>query len=186
MNMKVAIISSSVRDGRLSHRVALFLKGYVAGATGARSEILDLKEYDFPLFDERLASMEEPSGALLDYAARFRRADGIIIVSPVYNGSFPAALKNVIDVLSPEWLHKPVLVVSVTDGTTPGIATVQSLQAILLKMGARVTGPLYTVINVGSDFTETGTPADPPQARRYAKQPVEEFAWLVNKNMEGQ
>lgn len=182
--MKIGIVSSSVRNGRLSHRVALFLKEYIARVTGAETYVLDLKEYDFPLFHERLAYLEQPPEALLDYAERFKAADGIVVVSPVYNGSFPAALKNAIDVLFPEWQHKPALVVSVTYGSTPGIATVQSLQAMLLKMGARVTGPLYTVVNAGEEYAEDGTPATPEKAEKNAARPIEELMWMVGKNME--
>ena len=182
--MKIAIISSSVRDGRLSHRVSLFLEKYISKSFGVPVEILDLKEYDFPLFHERFFKLANPSGALSDYAARFKASDGIVIVTPVYNGSFPASLKNVIDLFYAEWVHKPVLVVSVSSGTTPGIATIQSLQAILLKMGARVTGPLYTVTSVGNDYSETGVPANRETAEKYAREPVGELLWMVRKNLE--
>lgn len=182
--MKIAVISSSVRDGRQSHRLALFLKEYVGLAFGADTEILDLKEYGFPLFGERLWNLDPLPEGLADYARRFKAADGLIVVSPVYNGSFPAALKNVVDVLFAEWRHKPVLVVSVTDGDTPGIATVQSLQTLLLKMGARVAAPLYTVVNVSREYGEDGTPADPAKAEKYAARPLEELMWLVAKTAE--
>ena len=118
--MKIAIVSSSVRDGRNSHRVALFIKSYVERVLSANAQILDLKEYDFPMFHERVWNMPHPSEALLDYIDRFTSADGIVIVTPVYNGSFPASLKNVIDVIYTQWRHKPCLIVSVTDGKTPG------------------------------------------------------------------
>lgn len=182
--MKIAIISSSVRDGRNSHRVALFLKGYIERELKAEVEVLDLKEYDFPLFHERIWNIDRPSEALLDYVFRFNAADGVIIVSPVYNGSFPAALKNVIDVLYPEWMHKPVLVVSVSDGQTPGIATIQALQVILLKMGARVTGPLYTVVAAPAAYAEDGTPTDPEKAAKAAKRALDELVWMIDKASE--
>ena len=50
--------------------------------------------------------MKEPSEQVLDYAERFRKADGVIIVTPEYNGSFPASLKNVIDLLTEDWKGK--------------------------------------------------------------------------------
>ena len=56
----IAIISSSVRRGRNSHRVALYLKNYIEENNLAIAEILDLKEYDFPLFDERLKLQNDP------------------------------------------------------------------------------------------------------------------------------
>lgn len=182
--MKIAIVSSSVRDGRKSHRVALFLKSYIERVLSADAQILDLKEYDFPMFHERVWNMPHPSEALLDYIDRFTSADGIVIVTPVYNGSFPASLKNVIDVIYTQWRHKPCLIVSVTDGKTPGIATIQSLQAILLKMEARVTGPLYTVVNVSAEYTEDGTPVDMDQADKDAQKPLRELAWMIKKSIE--
>jgi len=95
----IAIISSSVRRGRNSHRVALYFKNYLQDNSLAEAEIIDLKEYNFPVFDERLNKMDNPSADVLQFAERIRAADGIIIVTPEYNGGYPASLKNVIDLL---------------------------------------------------------------------------------------
>ncbi len=178
---KIAVISSSVRQGRLSHRVALFLEGHIARRYGVQTQVLDLLEYDFPLLHERLPYLADPSPAVADYARRLREADGIVVVSPVYNASFPAALKNAVDLLVGEWVHKPVCVVSVTSGGVPGISTVQQLQALMLKLGARVAAPIYTVIKVGEDFAEDGTPRDPATAEKFAAAPLDELIWLVEK-----
>ena len=84
---RIAILSASVRTGRLSHRVALYLENYFRQNALADTELLDLKAYDFPLFHERLAMQEHPSDKLIDFTNRFNDADGLIIVSPVYNAS---------------------------------------------------------------------------------------------------
>ncbi|WP_317624034.1 NADPH-dependent FMN reductase [Brevibacterium casei] len=39
-------------------------------------------------------------------------ADGIVFVTPQYNGGYPASLKNAIDYLFAEWRDKPALIVS--------------------------------------------------------------------------
>lgn len=182
MRKKIAVLSSSVRDGRLSHRVALFLRDYIQNSFDADTDLIDLKEYDFPIFHERLFNMPDAPAPVSEFARRITDADGVVVVSPVYNSSFPAALKNVVDLLFKEWDRKPVLVVSVTYGPNPGIQTVQQLQALFLKMGTRVAAPTYTVLNVGTDFAEDGRPADPQRMERYAKTPVDELMWLVNKS----
>ncbi|MCC8019865.1 MAG: NAD(P)H-dependent oxidoreductase [Rikenellaceae bacterium] len=179
---KIEIISSSVRDGRLSHRVALFLQSYLTRFPETEAGILDLKEYGFPLFTERYPNLNPVPDGVTEYVERFRAADGIVVVSPVYNGSFPAALKNVVDLLVTDWFRKPVLVVSVTYGNVPGIGTVQQLQTLLMKLGARVAAPVYTVIRAGEDFSENGIPADGSTAEKYAAAPVEEFLWLVDRS----
>ena len=50
----IAILSASVRTGRNSHRVALYFKKYIEENNLATVEIIDLNEYQFPVFNERL------------------------------------------------------------------------------------------------------------------------------------
>ena len=50
----------------------------------------------------------KPSASLLDFVEKIKTADGVILVTPEYNGGYPAALKNVVDVLNLEWRRKPV------------------------------------------------------------------------------
>src|SRR5690349_14687126 len=99
---KIVILSSSVRTGRKSHRVAIYFSNYLK-ERDIEHEIIDLLEYNFPVFDERLKFQEEPSAAAREFAGRIRSAAGIIIVTPEYNGGIPAALKNVVDLLYDEW-----------------------------------------------------------------------------------
>lgn len=174
----IAIISSSVREGRLSHRAALFLQNYITRRYNVTAEILDLRAYDFPLFTERFMFQKEPSEKLLDFTGRFTRADGIWIVTPVYNASFPAALKNVIDLYYKEWMRKPVAVTTVTSGMVPGIATLQEVQSLLLKLGAIVTPVMHTVIEVGKEYDEQGVPARKENAEALAKPTLDEFIAL--------
>ncbi len=170
-----------MRDGRLSHRVALFLERYLRENRIADPEILDLRGYDFPLFHERFAFQQEPAANVVDFAGRIVAADGVIFVSPVYNGSFPGSLKNVIDLLYKEWYHKPLLIVSSTYTPTPGIATVQQLQAIMLKLGALVAPMLATVIRTGTTLAEDGTPDDPEKFIPTLKPAIDELMWVVDR-----
>ena len=160
---RISILSSSVRAGRLSHRVALYLDRYFERTGLAAREVLDLRHYDFPLFDERFAFQANPSERLFDFTRRLFSADGIVIVSPVYNADFPASLKNVIDLYAEEWVGKPVAIVSVTSGQVPGIATVQKLQTLLMKLEARVVPGLCTIISVGENFDKQGIARSPEQ-----------------------
>ena len=50
----IAIISASVRTGRKSHRVALFFRRFIKENDLASLDLIDLKEIQFPIFDERL------------------------------------------------------------------------------------------------------------------------------------
>src|SRR5690606_31447883 len=84
--MDILIISSSVRTGRNSHRVALFFERFISQRNDVNVEILDLDVYQFPIFDERLRNIKDPSPEMIEYASKVKHADGILIVTPEYNG----------------------------------------------------------------------------------------------------
>lgn len=175
----IAIISSSVRRGRNSHRVALYLKNYIVENNLADVEVLDLKEYDFPLFDERLRLQKDPSSGAIEFAARVRAADGVIIVTPEYNGGYPASLKNVVDLLNDEWRRKPVAISTVSDGPFGGAQVITSLQFSLWKIRAWTVPAMFPVIKVIEAFDENGVPADRITADKRAAGFVSELLWCI-------
>jgi NAD(P)H-dependent FMN reductase len=176
---KIAIISSSVRRGRNSHRVALYFKNYLVENSLAEAEILDLKEYDFPLFDKRLRLQKDPSPRAIEFASRIREADGVIIVAPEYNGGYPASLKNIVDLLYDEWRRKPVAVSTVSDGPFGGTQVITSLQFSLWKIRAWTVPAMFPVIKVTEAFDESGVPADRKAADKRAAGFVSELLWCI-------
>jgi NAD(P)H-dependent FMN reductase len=175
----IAIISSSVRRGRYSHRVALYFKRYIEEHKLASAEILDLKEYNFPLFDERLRHQVDPAPEVVQFAEKVRAADGVIIVTPEYNGGYPASLKNVIDLLTDEWRRKPVAISTVSDGIFGGTQVITSLQFSLWKIRAWTVPAMYPVRSVINTFDEAGMPADRAAADKRAASFIRELMWCI-------
>lgn len=175
----IAIISSSVRRGRNSHRIALYFSNYLQAHNLATTEILDLNEYQFPIFNERLKYEPSPSAAVLDFASRVKGADGIIIVTPEYNGGYPAALKNVVDLLYDEWHRKPVAISTVSDGPFGGTQVITSLQFSLWKIRAWTVPAMFPVPNVSKAYDEHGVPADKEAADKRAATFTKELLWCV-------
>jgi NAD(P)H-dependent FMN reductase len=176
---KIAIISSSVRKGRKSHRVALFFSRYLEENGLAKSEILDLDKYRFPLFEERLRLQESPSEKTKEFAEKVRGADGIIIITPEYNGGYPASLKNIIDLLYDEWYRKPVAISTVSNGSFGGTQVITSLQFILWKMRAWTVPAMFPVPNVTDTFDESGTLTGNPAMEKRADNFIRELMWYV-------
>ncbi|NLV18953.1 MAG: NAD(P)H-dependent oxidoreductase [Bacteroidetes bacterium] len=158
--LKIIIISSSVRINRKSHVVASYFENYLLENDLSDAEILDLKKYNFPLFNERLRFQESPSPATLTFAEKVREADGVIIVTPEYNGGYPASLKNIIDLLTDEWRHKPVAISTVSDGIFGGSQVITSLQFTLWKMKALTVPAMFPVPRVDDLFNKDGLPVD--------------------------
>jgi NAD(P)H-dependent FMN reductase len=176
---RIAIISSSVRKGRNSHRVALYFKNYIETNNSGTVEILDLNEYNFPLFDERLRFQKDPTPAMLDFAGRIKSADGVLIVTPEYNGGYPAALKNVVDLLYEEWHRKPVAISTVSDGVFGGTQVITSLQFSLWKIRAWTVPAMFPVPKAPEAFDEHGSPTDKAATDKRAANFINELLWCM-------
>lgn len=175
----IEIISSSVRIARNSHRVALYLQRYLQVNKLGNAGMLDLNEFNFPVFDERLRLMKDPPTGVQQFAERIIKADGVIIVTPEYNGGYPASLKNVIDLLYPEWKRKPIGISTVSSGSFGGSQVGPSLAFIFLKIGALVTPAVFRVPQVQNGYDEKGNPVDKELTDKRAKIFFDEFTWCV-------
>jgi NAD(P)H-dependent FMN reductase len=178
--IQIAIISSSVRIKRNSHRVALYFKNFLETNHTVHAEIIDLAECNFPLFNERLRFQLNASSAVLDFAAKIKRADGVLIVTPEYNGGYPASLKNVIDLLYDEWHRKPVAISTVSSGPFGGSQVITALQFSLWKIRAWTVPAMFPVAKVEEAFDESGKPSDSVATDKRASGFISELLWCVN------
>ena len=156
----ISIISSSVREERKSHNVVLYFQKYLQENKLATTEILDLKAYHFPIFEGTLKTLIDPAEKVLEFAAKIKSSDGIIIVTPEYNGGYPASLKNAIDLLYEEWKHKPIGIVTVSSGPFAGSQALVSLQFTLWKMMAWTIPAMFSVPTVDKAYDENGKAKD--------------------------
>lgn len=177
--MRVAILSSSIRDGRKSHHVALHLERSVTAA-GDTADLIDLRAYRFPLFEERLKYQKAPAPNVVEFAQRIREADGVIVVTPEYNGGLPASLKNVIDLLSDEWNRKPIALCSVSNGAFAGSQVLVSLLFSLWKIRAWVVPSPLRVGSVQDAFGEDGMPIQDTEGwQRRTSAFLADLAWAM-------
>lgn len=175
----IAIISPSVRKGRKSHRIALYFLNLINETNLAEAEVLDLLKYNFPLFNERLKYQDLLFPEAIDFAEKIRSADGVIIITPEYNGGYPASLKNAIDLLTDEWRHKPVAFAAVSDGSFAGSQVITSLQFTFWKLGAITVPVLLRFPNIDHSFDENGIPSDKPKMDKRASALVNELLWYI-------
>ena len=150
--------------------------------------MLDLKDYNFPIFDERLSNIKNPTKEMVAIANEIDVADGVIIVTPEYNGGYPASLKNLIDLLYKEWKRKPIGISTVSDGIFGGTQVITSLQFVLWKIGALVVPAMFPVPTVEKLFDKNGVPLDKEETNKRAALFINEFLWLIEakQNMQKQ
>lgn len=176
---QISIISSSIREGRKSHNVSLYFQNYLTENRLATAEIIDLKAYKFPIFDGTLKTLLNPAENVLEFAERIKSSDGIIIVTPEYNGGYPASLKNVIDLLYEEWKHKPIAIATVSSGPFAGSQALVSLQFTLWKIMAWTIPAVFSVPMVSKAYDENGKPTDKLNSDKLAAIYIKELLWCI-------
>jgi len=132
---KIAVVVGSTREGRQTHKLAK----WVAAEVGKHAEVetLDLRDYPMPFFDEAISPRYNPERKAapevkkwLDKVAEF---DGYVLVTPEYNRSTSAVLKNALDFLDYQMEQKPVALVA--HGSTGGAQAVANLRMVLPGVG---------------------------------------------------
>lgn len=129
----VAVIVGSLRKGSLNRMMANALAALAP--EGLRLEIVEIR--DLPLYDQDLETA--PPAQWVAFRERVRRADAVLFVTPEYNRSIPAPLKNAIDVGSrpyghSAWSKKPCAIVSVSPGALGGFGANHHLRQSLVAL----------------------------------------------------
>ena len=129
------VIVGATRQQRRGIAVARWIDRLAEEHGGFDVELVDLAEVALPIFDEpnhpRLQQYVHQHTR--DWSARVARADAFVMVTPEYNHSFPAALKNAIDHLFVEWADKPVGLVSY-GGVSAGLRATAALKPVLTSL----------------------------------------------------
>lgn len=114
MTKNIQIIVGSTRQNRLGGQVAEWVKKHAEAHEDINVEVIDLLAEDLPFFNAAVSPMYAPdsSPAAQAWAETINRGDGFIFVTPEYNRSIPASLKNALDFLVAQWNEKPAAVVS--------------------------------------------------------------------------
>jgi NAD(P)H-dependent FMN reductase len=135
--LKLHIVISSTRPGRVGATVARWFHGVAVEHGKFAPELVDLAEFNLPVLDEpRHPTLQqyEPEHTKR-WAARVAAADAFVLVTPEYNYGPTPALLNALDYVYKEWNYKPAAFVSY-GGMSGGIRAVQITKQTLttLKM----------------------------------------------------
>ena len=134
--MKIHVIIGSTRQNRISEKPARWIADYARTTSALTLELLDLRDYPLPLFDDPIPPIHAHGKYADDrvqlWSHKIAEADGYIVVSPEYNHGYPAVLKNAFDVLYDEWNNKPIGFVSY--GTLGGGRVVEQLRLVAIEL----------------------------------------------------
>lgn len=148
--MNIQVIAGSTREGRFSDKAALWITKELQTHDGITAEVLDLREYDMPFFNEAMTpsmkTVPYSHEAVIRFTNRIAQADGFVMVTPEYNHSTSGVLKNAIDWVSEEWNNKPVAFVSY--GSVGGARAVEHLRLIAIELQM---APIRNAVHIPGD-----------------------------------
>ncbi len=144
----IPLILGTSRQGRESEHAARFVFERAKARAGVETEFIDIRSLPMKL-DDAGEQMKDPK-----FAATMLRCDGLIIVTPEYNHSFPGLLKHALDMCLKEYIHKAVGICGVSAGAFGGTRVIQSLLPVMRELG------LVTIFE-DVNFGKIGTLFDP-------------------------
>jgi NAD(P)H-dependent FMN reductase len=132
--LKIAIVISTTRAGRFGHKPAQWVHDIAAQRDDIETEIIDLRDFPMPFFDEVASNAWAPSQnpVAQRWQKKVAEFDGYIFVTAEYNHSISAVLKNALDYAYPEWVKKPAAFVGY--GSVGGARAVEHLRGVAAEL----------------------------------------------------
>ncbi len=135
--LRIAVIVGSIRTGRAGAPIAHWFVEQTKGHRDLTIDLVDLAEPQLPVVLPDFDAVEVPA-TVTELGERLGAADGFVVITPEYNHSFPASLKNAIDWFHAEWFAKPVAFVSY-GGRGQGIRATEQLRQVFAELHAVTT-----------------------------------------------
>ena len=152
--LNIGIITGSTRANRVSPQVAQYIFGHAEKRANARYEVVDIQDFDLPLYDEPVPALFSPdyqTPQARAWSEAIARLDGFIFITPEYNRGVTAAQKNAIDYLYGEFVNKAAGIVSY--GSGGGGSAGRALREILVTLQV-ATVQSQPSFNLFTDFKD--------------------------------
>jgi NAD(P)H-dependent FMN reductase len=147
----IQVILASTRPGRFGEKPAAWLMDRLSTRTDLQAELIDLRDYPLPFFDQPASPArtlrDYPNQEIARWGRTIDRADGFIVVTPEYNHGYPASLKNAIDYIFPELNRKPIAFVGY--GNVGGARAIEQLRLVAVELEM---APLRYAIHILPDL----------------------------------
>lgn len=146
--LRIGIVVGTTRQNRFADKPAEWLLNIARKRDDslAAFELIDLRDYPMPFFDEPVSPLVAPSKneIVQRWASTVRSLDGFVFITAEYNHGVPAVLKNAIDHVYPEFVRKPAAFVAY--GNAGGARAVEQLRAVLAELQV---APVRSAVHIG-------------------------------------
>nr|BFD84992.1 NAD(P)H-dependent oxidoreductase [Streptomyces sp. Xyl84] len=172
--LNVTLVLGSNRHGRFGPVVADWLLTRLRERSGFTVQVVDVAEA--AALPTTLEPGPEARAALAEITPKLASADAFVVLTPEYNHSFPAGLKNLIDWHYTEWQAKPVALASY-GGVAGGLRAVEHLRQVFAELHAVTVRDTVSFANAGDSFDGEGNLKDPTAPDVAAKVMLDRLEW---------
>lgn len=172
--MKLGVIVGTTRQNRKTLQQARWVVKGAQQMKDMEAELVDLKDYPMPFFDEPISPRYNPDRKIDPAAApwleKLESFDAYVFVTAEYNHSIPGVLKNALDYVTWEIQRKPAAVVS--HGSAGGARAAVQLKVVLSESKA-VPMPTFTpltMVKMSERIDEEGNLNEAEQAQKHGPQ----------------
>lgn len=170
----IPVLLGTPRKNRESGNVAYWVCSKMRERGDIETQLFDVCEFDMP--HDHYG--QEIKDQFPEWRDAVTKADGLVVVTPEYNHSFPGSLKSVLDLLLKEYIHKAVGIVGVSAGPWGGTRVVESMVPMVRELGLAVTFSDLNFPSVSTKFDPDGNLLDTAYEARAADF-LDELAWMA-------
>ncbi len=184
--LKIGVIISSTRATRFGDKPAQWILDKANERPEIDAELVDLRDFDLPFFDEVASNAWAPSQNpnAVKWQKKIAEFDGFIFVVAEYNRAITGALKNAIDQAYVEWNKKAFGAIGY--GSVGGARAIENLRTIGVELqmastrsAVHIAGADFFSVHPG--FGGTKTLADlEPAIGPSAKDMLDQLIWWGN------
>ncbi len=159
----IPIVLGTVRKQSNTEKVTNWIYKKTEEVEGVKTIILDPRTMKLPMDDENDALVDDNK----EFQQAVEKADGLIIVTPEYNHSYPGSLKRMLDLLYDEYRYKPVALIGVSSGHFGGVRAIEHLLPVLKAYGSVTQRHDLYFGNVNDVFDSSGEVKDEAYKKRF-------------------
>lgn len=179
---KIGVFVGSLRKGSYSKAIAKTLASMMSDEFEA--EFVEIR--DLPLFNQDFEEEGSTPAAYVDFRNQVSKLDGFLFVTPEYNRSYSAAIKNALDVGSRPfgqnlWSGKPGAIVSVSPGRYGGFGANHHLRQSMSFLNVFMMQQPETYIGDVSSMLDDQGNVQNERDQKFLMKIVKEFESWVNR-----
>lgn len=179
----VAVIVGSLRKDSVNRKLALALADLAPASL--KLEIVEIG--DLPLYNQD-SDGDAPPAAWVVFRQLMKDMDAVLFVTPEYNRSVPAALKNALDVGSRPygqsvWDGKPGAIVSASPGAIGGFGANHHLRQSLVFLNVPVLQQPEAYIGGADKLFDAEGQINNEGSRAFLQKFIQTFAAWIEANL---